>query len=426
MHPSAHTAGNDRVTVDEPEETMDVQQAPTAPSGQRGRLNTTLILCFVAAVIEGIDIISFGLAAADLRAALGLDTSQIALAASANMAAFIIGALIAGRVSDRIGRKWVLVVAMALMGVFSFATAHVTSFDWLLVARALTGIGLGASMPMFIALAAEAGAPEGRVSRVGVMLSGSPLGGIIASLFVASHWGAHWQAIFQLGGITPLILVPFLAIFIRESRVRETASVLPDGSRPSPLVTLFADGRWVSTLLLWVGLLSVQVLTYIMFNWLPVLLRDLGFDRWQASMAMTTFMTAAVVGNVAISRFMTGAGRWLVVAGVFAGVVASLLAFGLPNLSFIGIAVVSGLAGLFILSATVLLYGLATDIYPTSARGTGVGSATAVARLGAIGGPLLAGGLLQLGLVAGTLLPALAPFAILGGLAAVYLARKAR
>ncbi|MDP3403452.1 MAG: MFS transporter [Brevundimonas sp.] len=389
-------------------------------------MNTTLVLCFVSAVIEGIDIISFGLAAADLRSALGLDTRQIALAASANMAAFILGALVAGRVSDRIGRKWVLVAAMGLIGLFSLATALATSFEWLLGARALTGVGLGAAMPMFIALASEAGEPEGRVSRVSAMLSGSPLGGILASLFVASAWGANWQAIFLLGGISPLLLIPFLAKFITETRDPEPITGHTGNPRPSPLTSLFANGRWVLTLLLWVGLLSNQVLTYIMFNWLPVLLRDLGFERWQASMAMTTFMAAAVIGNVAISRFLTGAGRWIVVAGVFAGVVASLLAFGLPGLSFVGIAIVSGSAGLFILSATVLLYGLATDIYPTSVRGTGVGSATAVGRLGAIGGPLLAGGLLQLGVVTGTLLPILAPFAVLGGAAAVYLARKVR
>lgn len=96
------------------------------------------------------------------------------------------------------------------------------------------------------------------------------------------------------------------------------------------------------------------------------------------------------------------------------------------RVTFVGVAIVSGSAGLFILSDTVLLYGLGTDIYPTSVRGTGVGWATAVGRLGAIGGPLFADGLFQLGLVAGTLLPALAPFAVLGGIAAVYLARKDR
>ncbi len=405
---------------------MAVQPSQARPRYSRGPTNLTLVLCFVAAVIEGIDIISFGLAAADLRSALGLDTREIALAASASMAAFILGALVAGRTSDRIGRKWVLISAMALIGLFSLATSLVDSFEGLLAARALTGVGLGAAMPMFIALAAEAGAPQGRVARVGVMLSGSPLGGILASLFVASAWGADWRAVFLLGGIAPLALIPFLALLISEARFTPAPAMAPGQACVSPLRSLFANDAWVLTLLLWVGLLSNQVLTYIMFNWLPVLLRDLGFERWEASMAMTTFMSAAVVGNIAISRFMTGAGRWLVVTGVFVGVVTSLLAFGLPNLAFIGIAVVSGAAGLFILSATVLLYGLATDIYPAAVRGTGVGAATAVGRLGAIGGPLLAGGLLQLGVVTGTLLPALAPFAILGGVAAVCLARKVR
>lgn len=390
----------------------------------RRSVNVTLLLCFFAAIIEGIDIISFGLAAADLRAALALTPSQIAFTASGTMAAFIVGAVAAGRASDRLGRKWVLIVAMAIMGLCSLATSLVSSFEGLLIARAMTGVGLGAAMPMFIALAAEAGSPEGRVSRVSAMLSGSPLGGILASLFVASAWGSQWQAIFVFGGVAPLLLAPLLAWGVTGSRPAEAAGTGAQGSKLSAISALFGDGRATLTLLLWAGLLSNQVLTYIMFNWLPVLLRDLGLDRWQASMAMTAFMAAAVVGNLAISRFVKGEGRWVVIAGVFLGTVVSLLAFSLPNMGFGGLVLVSGLAGLFILSATVLLYGLATDIYPTPVRGTGVGSATAVGRVGAIGGPLLAGGLIQLGVVTGTLLPALAPFALIGGAAAVILARR--
>lgn len=387
-------------------------------------VNVTLLLCFFAAIIEGIDIISFGLAAAELRDALALTPSQIAFTASGTMAAFIVGAVAAGRASDRLGRKWVLIAAMAIMGLCSLATSLVSSFEGLLVARAMTGVGLGAAMPMFIALAAEAGSPEGRVSRVSAMLSGSPLGGILASLFVASAWGSQWQAIFVFGGAAPLLLAPLLAWGVTGSRPAAAAGIGGQGTKLSALSALFGDRRATLTLLLWAGLLSNQVLTYIMFNWLPVLLRDLGLDRWQASMAMTAFMAAAVVGNLAISRFVKGEGRWAVIAGVFLGTVVSLLAFSFPRMGFGGLVLVSGLAGLFILSATVLLYGLATDIYPTAVRGTGVGSATAVGRVGAIGGPLLAGGLLQLGVVTGTLLPALAPFALIGGAAAVVLARR--
>ncbi|GAD59405.1 MFS transporter [Brevundimonas abyssalis] len=392
------------------------------------RINTTLLLCFIAAVLEGIDIIAFGLAAADMRSALSLSTDQIALTASANMAAFVIGSLCAGRGSDRYGRKVMLLISMAIIGVFSLLTATASSFETMFIFRTLTGIGLGGAMPMFIALAAEAGPPSGRVARVSVMLSGSPLGGILASLFVATQLGSDWRSIFLLGGIAPLLFLPLLWKGIKPQE-QPAAALTPPGKpvqqiQVSGLRTLLADGRGKLSALLWFGLLANQVLTYTMFNWLPILLRDLGLERWEASTTMSVFMAAAVVGNIVIARFVLGSRRWIAVAVVFCGTVLSLLAYGLPGQTFPSLAVISGFAGGFILSATVLLYGLATDLYPTEIRGTGVGAATAMGRLGAITGPLLAGAMMTAGLTTATLLPALAPFALAGGVAAVILARR--
>ncbi|MGE0596164.1 MAG: MFS transporter [Hyphomonadaceae bacterium] len=394
------------------------------------RINHSLLLCFLAAVMEGIDIIAFGLAAAEMRTALNLTTEQIAITASANMAAFILGSLAAGRGSDRYGRKVMLVASMAIIGVFSLATAAASSFETMFIFRTLTGVGLGGAMPMFIALAAESGAPAGRVARVSVMLSGSPLGGILAGLFVASAWGADWRGVFILGGIGPLLLVPLLwrGLAARpELEAGDAAAPAPADQSPTrsfALRALLGEGRGVLTCLLWLGLLATQVLTYIMFNWLPILLRDLGLERWEASTAMSVFMAAAVVGNIAIARFVSGSRRWIAVAVVFVGTVVSLLAYGAPSQSFLSLAIISGFAGMFILSATVLLYGLATDLYPLRVRGVGVGAATAMGRVGAIAGPLLAGVMLDLGVATGALLPAIAPFALVGGAAAVLLARK--
>lgn len=285
-------------------------------------INIGLLLCFVAAILEGVDIIAFGLAAAEMRVALDLTPGQIAITASANMAAFVVGSLAAGYGSDRFGRKWMFVASMALIGVFSLATAAASSFETMFVYRTLTGVGLGGAMPMFIALAAESGAPEGRVARVSIMLSGSPLGGVLASLFVATQLGEHWQAIFILGGVGPLLLIPFLWRWIKPPADLESGR--EDGdvadaqhpSRPSVLWALFGQGRAVLSCLLWLGLLSIQVLTYTLFNWLPILLRDLGLERSEASLGMSIFMTAAVIGNIAIARFVKGHRRWIAVGGL--------------------------------------------------------------------------------------------------------------
>jgi AAHS family 3-hydroxyphenylpropionic acid transporter len=51
-------------------------------------------------------------------------------------------------------------------------------------------------------------------------------------------------------------------------------------------------------------------------------------------------------------------------------------------------------AGYFVIGGQLALYAIAPGLYPTAIRGTGVGAAVAVGRLGSIAGPLLAGTLL--------------------------------
>jgi AAHS family 3-hydroxyphenylpropionic acid transporter len=76
------------------------------------------------------------------------------------------------------------------------------------------------------------------------------------------------------------------------------------------------------------------------------------------------------------------------------------------------------LAGLFLVGGQSVLYALASSIYPTEVRGTGVGAAVAVGRMGSILGPLVAGQLLAIGQSATVLLSASIPLIALAAIAA--------
>jgi MFS family permease len=82
---------------------------------------------------------------------------------------------------------------------------------------------------------------------------------------------------------------------------------------------------------------------------------------------------------------------WFVAAAIF----LALLSIPLP-----GIAVYVGvlLAGVFVFSAQVLVYAYVSQLYPAAARGTAIGAASGVGRLGAITGPLIGGALLTAGI----------------------------
>ena len=82
----------------------------------------TLILCFLAALAEGFDIQSMGVAAPHLAPALGLTRAQLGPVFSASLIGLLLGAVIVGRLSDRFGRKWTLILSLVSYGVFSGAS----------------------------------------------------------------------------------------------------------------------------------------------------------------------------------------------------------------------------------------------------------------------------------------------------------------
>lgn len=95
----------------------------------------------------------------------GLSVSQMGIAFSAGTFGLLPGAMLGGRLADRIGRKRVLIASVVLFGLLSIATAQVSTFAMLVVVRVLTGIGLGGAMPNLIALSSEAVEPRRAAAR---------------------------------------------------------------------------------------------------------------------------------------------------------------------------------------------------------------------------------------------------------------------
>ena len=89
----------------------------------------------------------------------------------------MIGAAVGGRLSDLIGRKWVLIISACLFGLFSVCTAYSDGVRMLVVMRFLTGLGLGGALPNVIALTAESVGFGKRHTAVGFLYAGLPFGG---------------------------------------------------------------------------------------------------------------------------------------------------------------------------------------------------------------------------------------------------------
>jgi AAHS family 3-hydroxyphenylpropionic acid transporter len=382
----------------------------------------TILFCVLAALCEGIDLQAAGVAAAGIGAEFKPTPDQFGTFFSASTFGLLFGALIGGRLADRIGRKKVLVASIGLFGLFSLLTSFAVDVQSLTWARALTGLGLGGALPMLLALVTENSATKHQSASVAMVYAAMPLGGAGASLLIMLIDASHWRTIFVIGGAFPLLLAPLMAIALPESaafqRVRHAEAPLPTGS----FVALFGENRARCTLLLWSSFFLELLLLYLLLNWLPTLMVSHGFTRVQAAGAQIGFNLGGVLSAVAIGYLLSGRLRNIAIVFVFS-ILPLLLAFlakASPDFTTVALAVF--LLGCAVLAAQAFLYAMAPVVYPTRIRGTGVGAAVAFGRIGSVVGPKLGGTLKAAGHGPSQLLMDLLPVVIIGSVCSLYLA----
>lgn len=380
------------------------------------RTGVTIALCFLVALIEGFDIQAAGMAAPRMAPALGLSPEALGLFFSASTLGMLFGAYGGGRLSDRVGRKPVLLGAVACFGIFSILTGMAGSIETLVAMRLLTGVGLGAALPALIALAAESD-PDRATRAVALMYAGTPLGGAIVG--IASAMLPSWQAIFVVGGLLPIIVLPVLALFLAESH-------RPGGEAGgiAPVREIFAEGRGGTTALLWMSFFACLLVLYLMLNWTPLLLAERNFTKDQIALFQAVLN---IVGGLAVlfsARLLDGRRRIVLAVMAYGGTVAALAALSLIPPMLVQVLVVASLLGAGLLTAQSIMYGTAPLVYPEAIRGTGVGAAVAVGRLGSIAGPIIGGAVLGAGLAPAVLTMAIIPFVLIAGVGNVLILRR--
>jgi AAHS family 4-hydroxybenzoate transporter-like MFS transporter len=151
---------------------------------------------------------------------------------------------------------------------------------------------------------------------------------------------------------------------------------------------LLAPGVRNRTLLLWSGFFTCLMASYTIFSWVPTMLHTLGFDLTMTSLGITAFHCGGVVGalfsGVALDRkgFRTTHMGLAAAATVLAVSLAGMLSQ--ETFSTLVVLPVMMLLGFCMSGLHNTLYTLAACTYPTAARATGVGVASAVGRLGAV------------------------------------------
>lgn len=384
----------------------------------------TVSLCYLIALFEGVDLQAAGVAAPKLAPAFHLLPNQLGWFFSASTFGLLLGAALGGRLSDRFGRKAVLIAAVAMFGLMSIATGLAPNVDTLLVARFFTGLGIGGALPNLVALVSENTPPALKNTSVGVLYAGLPSGGALASLVAALAKAQSWSIVFFVGGIAPLIAIPLLMSLLPESRqlqAAKRASVAVQSSEKGFLFALFGEARAACTLPLWFGFFLALLTMYLLLNWLPTLLVSRGMSKADASLVQLSFNLLGALGSICTGLLMDRVSLRTVVIAAFVGAALSLLLLANVTPELTAALAVGGLVGIAMSATQALLYSLAPGVYRTEIRGTGVGSAVAVGRIGSAVGPLLAGVLLTSGRTPKEVLLMLVPVMLVAGCAVLLL-----
>lgn len=378
--------------------------------GISGRRLAAVLIGWFFVVFDGYDLIVYGTVQAEIMEEWGLNAGQAGTVGSMAFIGMVIGAVAIGRLSDRVGRKTAVIGSVVILSVFTLACGLAPNVWVFGIFRLIAGLGLGGLVPSVNAMTADL-VPAKRMSAWStVMMSGVPLGGSIAALLaqviVPLHddWG--WRTMFLIA-LVPLVIgipialkvIPSDAEIEDDHHARGIAEGVDTGDKDnapgygalfSPqyrAVTLWFALATFVTLLAWYGL----------GTWLPKLMQEQGYD-FGASLNFTLALNiGAIIGSVVTAwagdRF--GPVRSGVVAAGLAGI-ALLGLLGDPSIVWVYIILV--LAGVGTHGTQILIIAAVTQYYPHLLRGTALGWALGVGRIGAVVAPQAAGLLLQWGL----------------------------
>lgn len=373
-------------------------------------------LVAAALLFEGLDSQVLGLAIPALMQDWGVTRADLTPVVGGGLIGMCIGAAIGGSVADRFGRKCSLLASVALFGVATAVSALVDTIGALGVARFVAGLGLGGALPSATALIAEFTPARSRSISIAIgMLTipiGSMIGGLISAAIIEDY---GWRALFMIGGLLPVLLVLAFTRLLPESpqflltrpeRRAELTRLLVKthplsavseaslhaepriGKLRAPLAALFGTETRIDTMCAWTAFFFTMLALYTVVSWGPAMLAAESFALSFTGSALAAFALGGIVGSAGSGWLIAWTGSrpsQLVLGGggaIVAGVCAALFVDGAPGtgtvvalIFVLGVAVTGMQNGMYVMSA---------HLYPTAVRGTGVGAALTVARLGAV------------------------------------------
>ncbi|WP_311215302.1 MULTISPECIES: aromatic acid/H+ symport family MFS transporter [unclassified Arthrobacter] len=391
---------------------------PTMSSARRSQW--PVWLCWLAMVLDGFDLVVLGTVIPTLikTGELGFDAVGATFAATISLVGVGLGALFIAPLSDNFGRRKLLIACVAGFSLFTIGVAFAPNVAVFSLLRLLAGLGLGACLPAALAYMNDY-APAGSAGKSTTRTMTGYHVGAVATALLAIFIVPNWRLMFIIGGVAGLVLLPFLWVKLPESlpeaapakagesAAGESKAVEPTagGSAKAAAAVELSAGTKQKTgfrdllqkpyplVAVGIGIASFMglLLVYGLNTWLPQLMAAAGYP-------VSTGLTLLLVLNV-------GAVAGLFLAGILAdkhgtkkivllwfglsAVLLAILSVKIQNEFLLNAAVF--VTGVFVFSSQVLVYAWVSQLFPARLRGTALGFAAGVGRLGAIVGPAVTG-----------------------------------
>ncbi|MGY3690810.1 putative MFS transporter [Bradyrhizobium sp. USDA 3240] len=361
-----------------------------------------------------------------LRTTWGLSNVETGVLGSSTFVGYLFGALLAGTLGDLIGRRAVMMSALAVYSVASLVSATVDSWPAFFAARVVAGMGTGAESAIIAPYLAEFVARRYRGAFTGALAGFFSFGFVAAALlgyFIVPAYENGWRIVLVITAIPVVMLLWWRrslpesprwlesrgrvkeaeavldkveASFAREGRVlpapvaEPAAPAVSSGTLLSNFAALLAGRQARITTMTWIMWLSITFSYYSFFVWIPGLLVQNGMSITKSFGYSLAMYCAQVPGYFTAAFFNERIGRQSTIATYM--ILGGASALGLAFAASDGQIMAAGLLLSFFMNGTYAgVYAYTAEVFPTAFRTTGAGLASAIGRIGAIIAPILVG-----------------------------------
>jgi AAHS family benzoate transporter-like MFS transporter len=346
-------------------------------------------------LFDGYDLIVYGAVVPALLRyePWGLTPTDAGLIGSYALIGMLVGALVAGAVTDLVGRRKVLLISVSWFSLTMAACALAPSAELFGLFRLLGGLGLGGVMPTAIALTAEYSAPHRRSLNNALMFSGYSVGGILSAVLALAllpEFG--FRIMFWLGALPLVTVVPLLWRYLPESESYLAASGRTRKSKRG-VAALFTRRHLVPAVLFAVTSFFGLLLVYGLNTWLPQIMKSAGYPLSSSLLFLVMMNVGAAVGSVLVAPVGDRLGMKPVTAVAFVAAAVSIYLLSSPMAAPVMYALVA-VAGFGTIGTQIMINAYVAMHFPPEVRATALGWTLGIGRLGAVVGPTFGGILL--------------------------------